>query len=1197
MKIAWKGKRWLALALAFVLLLTMLPPMKPLAFSEEIGEKLSSEDYKKYIGCDAWFAGYSTPLANDPETAGNPLSVTPFNAYGYENIKLVIEDCYYDATYDALWYKVKAAPGYTLPNEVELKPWVFQDYVLNPWGASLKIAEPETVAGTVTDSNGNPILGSDGQPLTVTVSGGLPEGAIVSASIPEINGEKLPNVFDIKIYDKDGKEWQPIDEGRKVTIAIPISDPEVKFVDMIHFIDHAEAIHDGVEYWPIKGADAEILALLADAIVASDREGYVAVEIAENVAVSNKMATIQTKSFSVYVPSNNDLIFQTENGSIQFANTSDGADTSPANTIYATPNTSFSFITENVVAMDIYGGEFFEIIKGGEYAEITDIEWDGWLFNPKRVTASVSIDDDTPAGTSIWVKFQNSNTDIWEIIIVRPVEIKFDANLSQDITYSGLPADRTYDATEDNRVITDGNLVHFNIPSNIPTAVNPEDPADTYTFVGWNTSPAGDGTPYTWNGSAFNPTYLVPTKDMTLYAMWERNDCKVTFNHNNGTGTEESIIVDYNGYVSMPKMDPERPGYIFLGWSASKDGSGKRYHRGDSIQVKSDVILYALWGIELHINAIGGTISVQRDGETKFIPLTKDNTLGFDVQSSTSGGVTTTTYYIVVPEDSYSKAYFRFTPDASNKTIRGDAKGSEMEFLKAIGTDNLNGDVLISEAGLTQYTVITFTAENKLFVSFDSAGGSVVSSQLVSKGDTINLNHFTTNREGYDFDGWYVDNTKVEGSYKVSDDITFTARWTPKKFNVTVNAGYGVESVTGAGQYDYSSAVKVTATMKPGYSFGGWTSDAVVGSASAEYTFLVPNGDVNLTAYGELINYKINYVLTDANGIAGTNHADNPAIYTVESETITLKNPTAPTNYQFVGWKEGTTIVSGSTGEKTFTAIWALDVAKYTVEIYIENVDNDNYTRWQSLSNTGTIGTTVTINVDDYTSFIPVGFTVSEKMEHVLSGTVQADGSLTLKVYIDRNRYTVTGTMDNVTVYTQTVKYDASSTEMKFVPASGYVISSITVNGVAVDVSESDKYGYTYEAQSNVTGNITVEVKTEPALTSLTIQVTGCNDSDQAFIFTVKSIEDNVDLKVTVKGSNSVTIDGLIIGQKYTITIDNDWSWRYESKQDQIVAAKDTNADKTANSITVTLEVGELVTFTLSRENNYWLDGNDYFQG
>jgi uncharacterized repeat protein (TIGR02543 family) len=75
-------------------------------------------------------------------------------------------------------------------------------------------------------------------------------------------------------------------------------------------------------------------------------------------------------------------------------------------------------------------------------------------------------------------------------------------------------------------------------------------------------------------------------------------------------------------------------------------------------------------------------------------------------------------------------------------------------------------------------------------------------------------------------------------------------------------------------------------------------------------------GEKTFTAtWSAPIVYGITYVL---NG--GTNHANNPATYTVEEEVV-LQAP-GRAGYTFTGWMPGSVIARGSTGDTTFTARW-----------------------------------------------------------------------------------------------------------------------------------------------------------------------------------------------------------------------------------------------------------------------------------
>lgn len=76
--------------------------------------------------------------------------------------------------------------------------------------------------------------------------------------------------------------------------------------------------------------------------------------------------------------------------------------------------------------------------------------------------------------------------------------------------------------------------------------------------------------------------------------------------------------------------------------------------------------------------------------------------------------------------------------------------------------------------------------------------------------------------------------------------------------------------------------------------------------------------------------------------------------------------------------------------------------AQYSVEHYVKDIDASTYTIKETENLTGTIATTVTATAKTYE-----GFTFDENnSQNVLSGNIEADGSLVLKVYYSRNTYT-----------------------------------------------------------------------------------------------------------------------------------------------------------------------------------------------
>ncbi len=119
-----------------------------------------------------------------------------------------------------------------------------------------------------------------------------------------------------------------------------------------------------------------------------------------------------------------------------------------------------------------------------------------------------------------------------------------------------------------------------------------------------------------------------------------------------------------------------------------------------------------------------------------------------------------------------------------------------------------------------------------------------------------------------------------------------------------------------------------TDPAKNGYDFGGWQN------GEAEYDFSAAvKSDLALTAKWTAHAYTITYEL---NG--GTNSSDNPDKYTIESEDITLKDPTGPAAaLVFQGWYSDkdfqnrvspAVIAKGSTGDKTFYARFGAEALK-----------------------------------------------------------------------------------------------------------------------------------------------------------------------------------------------------------------------------------------------------------------------------
>lgn len=193
-------------------------------------------------------------------------------------------------------------------------------------------------------------------------------------------------------------------------------------------------------------------------------------------------------------------------------------------------------------------------------------------------------------------------------------------------------------------------------------------------------------------------------------------------------------------------------------------------------------------------------------------------------------------------------------------------------------------------------------------------------------------------KTGYTFNGWYAYNlpdssegfnpssavigtTAATFPYRLDENVIFYAIFTPNVYTATFDVNGGKPLASETQNVTYDTPFMPAAAKRDGYTFVGWKDDdGNVFKSLAQWKYDYP---VTLTAQWSLNTYEIIYNL---NG--GTNNKNNPATYTIESDTVTLVTP-ARTAYSFAGWftdrnftNEITEIVAGSFGNKTVYAKW-----------------------------------------------------------------------------------------------------------------------------------------------------------------------------------------------------------------------------------------------------------------------------------
>ncbi len=416
----------------------------------------------------------------------------------------------------------------------------------------------------------------------------------------------------------------------------------------------------------------------------------------------------------------------------------------------------------------------------------------------------------------------------------------------------------------------------------------------------------------------------------------------------NKSNAEKHVTVDIPGYprcksVTATKNETD-PLKIDLSWttetySSSADTNGNWIVYRGTEQVAS--VAYGTTSYTDNIQAYTGsqTItytvtfcptgwSVSNTSPTglyssKSITLTANTyTVHFDANGGT-GTVADQAFTYGVAQTLTANAFTRtgYTFAGWNTKVDGSgdsyADGAEVNNLTTtnIGTVNL----------FAKWTPITYNITYNLNGGTNAEGNPAT---YTIQSTAITLSAPT--RTGYTFAGWTgtgldAATTSVTIASGSTGDREYTATWTPITYDITYNLNGGTNAEGNSATYTIeSSDIKLSAPTRTGYTFAGWTGTDLSEATTSVTIASGSTGDREYTATWTINNYTISYNL---NG--GTVATENPATYTIESDAITLVNPTR-TGYTFAGWtvtdlSEATTsvtIASGSTGDREYTANW-----------------------------------------------------------------------------------------------------------------------------------------------------------------------------------------------------------------------------------------------------------------------------------
>jgi uncharacterized repeat protein (TIGR02543 family) len=131
-----------------------------------------------------------------------------------------------------------------------------------------------------------------------------------------------------------------------------------------------------------------------------------------------------------------------------------------------------------------------------------------------------------------------------------------------------------------------GRIKNSTIMTNLDSlAPAPEDPTRTgYSFSGWYKEPE-----YI---NSYNFSSDTIKSNITIYAKWNINSYKVSFNSRGGNYTPDTLLATYNTKVEEP-MQPTKSGLYFGGWYMDTTYSQKWVFT--SFPVTNDMTLFAKW--------------------------------------------------------------------------------------------------------------------------------------------------------------------------------------------------------------------------------------------------------------------------------------------------------------------------------------------------------------------------------------------------------------------------------------------------------------------------------------------------------------------------------------------------------------------------------------------------------------------------
>ena len=572
---------------------------------------------------------------------------------------------------------------------------------------------------------------------------------------------------------------------------------------------------------------------------------------------------------------------------------------------------------------------------------------------------------------------ENKSATTGETVSVTPearegFSVAAESVLSGEVKADGSLVLKVYYSRNQYKLTVDGNVTNVYYGA----AISVSEPAarEGYTFAGWDRD-----VPET-----------MPASDVTLVSQWNENDADYTA-YNAAKAAAEAKQAEANFDKTYTAESRQA-----LADALAKDVSGRKYTQQGEVDAAAKAINDAVTALEL---------------------MTYKAT--FYVDGAEYKVVTAKVGEAIAKPDDPSKTGYVFTgwdPEVGTmgtEDISFNAKFSAGEVSYTVetyvmGLDGQYGAADSKNVAATTGAEITLTPDAR--EGFTVAGESVLTGKVAADSSLVLKVYYSRNqykltvdgtttevyygaaleiadpeaRTGYTFAGW----KPAAPATMPANDVTLESQWTENDadytaYDAAVKAAQAKQAESDyAARYTEESRNALAAALAADVSGKKYTQQGEVDAATTAIN----------NAVAGLDKMTYNAIFT----VDGEEYAKVPT--KVDDQIVAPKDPSKE-GYTFAGWKPSVGIMG--TADATFEAVFAAagDTA-YTVNTYVMGTDG-TYGDPTSEKLTGTTGSTAT-----YAPEAREGFTVAD--ESVLSGTIAADGSLVLKVYYSRNKYTLT---------------------------------------------------------------------------------------------------------------------------------------------------------------------------------------------